>query len=302
MALDTEDILRRLQQWLTQTNQELELAPESSSAVPAETPAPPVGLLQLIEAFTALRHELKLQTKSARGLEESLSSALGGLDRAIEQFRSVEPQETAAAEEAARPMVESLIELDEALRRGAKAVASARRRLEETPQRLAEGLQQRFTELSPWRRWRAGPWQTEVLPLCRQLVAEMQTPVLSMLTEGYQLISARLQRMLSEHRIERLTCVGQRVDPTRMKVIELVAAPDVAPETVVEELRPGYVWRGQVVRFAEVRATPAALRVPDAEQPALTDEVGLLYDACESENENENDQDEEMARMKTDVG
>ena len=38
-------------------------------------------------------------------------------------------------------------------------------------------------------------------------------------------------------------------------MIELVEAPGVPPETVVDELRPGYVWRGLVVRYAEVRAT-----------------------------------------------
>ncbi len=254
MGLDTEDILRRFQQWLTQTNQEMEQAAEPPPAT--ESSAPPVGLLQLVEAFTALRHELKLQTKSARGLEESLQTALGGLDRAIGQFRSIQPQETAAAEQAARPLVESLIELDEALRRGEKAVAASQRRLlEETPQRLADGLEQRFAQLSAWQRWRSRRWQAEVLQSCRQLVAETQTPVLSSLGEGYQLICARLRRMLSEQRIERLACLGRRVDPSRMKVIELVDAADVAPETVVDELRPGYVWRGQVVRYAEVRAT-----------------------------------------------
>ncbi len=264
MGLDTEDILRRFQQWLTQTNQELEQAEEPQPA--AEAPSPPVGLLQLIEAFTALRHELKLQTKSARGLEESLQTALGGLDRAMEQFRGVQPQETAAAERAARPLVEALIELDEALRRGEKAIAATQRRLlEETPQRLAEGLQQRFAQLSSWQRWRGRRWQAEVLQRCRQLVAETQTPVLSSLGEGYQLICARLQRMLSEQRIERLPCLGRRVDPSQMKVIELVDAPDAAPETVVDELRPGYLWRGQVVRYAEVRATRAVPQFSDAD-------------------------------------
>lgn len=274
MALDTEDILRRFQQWLTQTSQELEQTAEPPPA--AEPSAPPVGLLQLIEAFTALRHELKLQTKSARGLEDSLQAALGGLDGAIEQFRGVQPQETAAAEKAARPMVESLIELDEALRRGEKAAAATQRRLlEETPQRLAECLQQRFSQLSAWRRWRCRRWQAEVLQLCRQQLDETQAPVLSLLTEGYQLIGARLQRMLTEHRIERLACIGRRVDPTRMKVIELVDAPDAAPETVVDELRPGYVWRGQVVRYAEVRATRAAVQSADGDDNAPAEDAGL---------------------------
>jgi len=288
MGLDTEDILRRFQQWLTQTDQEMEQVAEPQPAT--EASSPPVGLLQLIEAFTALRHELKLQTKSARGLEESLQTALGGLDRASEQFRGVQPQETAAAEQAARPLVESLIELDEALRRGERAVAATHRRLlEETPQRLADGLQQRFAQLSAWQRWRSRRWQVEVLQSCRQLVAETQTPVLSTLGEGYQLICARLQRMLSEHRIERLPCLGRRVDPSRMKVIELVEAPDVAPETVVDELRPGYLWRGRVVRYAEVRATRAAPQSSGADDTAPAVDTGL-HAAC-GENETDGEVD-----------
>jgi molecular chaperone GrpE len=273
MRLEQEDILRQFQEWLTQTNQELEQLADEPPAPAAEATSPTVGLLPLVEAFTALRHELKLQTKSARGTEEALQSALGGLDRAIEQFRTVEPRESAAADQAVRPLVESLIELDEALRRGARAVAASQRRLtEETPQRLVDSLEQRFAGLSAWQRWRAGRWQAAVLQCCRQLVAETQTPVLASLGDGYQLICARLQRMLAEHRIERLACVGQGVDPTRMRVIELVEAPGVAPETVVDELRPGYVWQGRVVRYAEVRATRAAPQVPeDAHQEPADD-------------------------------
>jgi len=90
-------------------------------------------------------------------------------------------------------------------------------------------------------------------------------PLLASLGDGYQLICGRLQRMLSEHRIERLACAGQSVDPAQMRVIELVDAPGVPPETVVEEIRPGYAWRGRVVRYAEVRATRAAPQHPDDE-------------------------------------
>ena len=233
---------------------------------------------------------MKLQTKSARGLEESLQTALAGLDRSIEKFSSVEPQETAAAEKAMRPLVESLIELDEALRRGARAVAAAQQRLsEETPRRLVESLEQRFARQSAWQQWRSRPWQAEVLQCCRQLVAETQGPLLASLGDGYQLICGRLQRMLAEHRIERLACVGQSVDPSRMSVIELVDAPGVAPETVVEEIRPGYVWRGIVVRYAEVRATRAAPQNEDGEneEPAEADDWDAPFDGNEDEGEEE---------------
>lgn len=271
MRLEQEDILRRFQEWLTQTNRELEPFADEPSAPAEAAPSQATGLLPLVEAFTALRHELKLQTRSARGLEESLQAALAGLDRAIERFGSVEPQETAAAEKAIRPLVEALTELDEALRRGARAVAASQQRLsEDLPRRLVENLEQRFARRSAWQRWRSRPWQAEVLQCCRQLVAETQGPLLASLGDGYQLICGRLQRMLAEHRIERLACIGQSVDSSRMRVVELVDAPGVAPETVVEEVRPGYVWRGLVVRYAEVRATRATpqTRAGEDEQPA----------------------------------
>jgi molecular chaperone GrpE len=63
-----------------------------------------------------------------------------------------------------------------------------------------------------------------------------------------------------------------------MKVLELVEAPGVAPETVVDELRPGYVWRGLVVRYAEVRATRAAPQVSDDAHREPVDDAGLDAD------------------------
>jgi molecular chaperone GrpE len=305
MRLEQEEILRRFQDWLTQTNRELEQLDDETSApvdtapvdtVPVDTvpvdisPSQAAGLLPLVEAFTALRHELKLQTKSARGLEESVQTALTGLDRAMERFGNVEPQEAAAAEKAMRPLVEALIELDEALRRGTRAVAASQQRLsEELPRRLLENLEQRFAQRSAWQRWRSGPWQAEVLQCCRQLVAETQGPLLASLGDGYQLICGRLQRMLTEHRIERLACAGQLVDPSRMRVIELVDAPGVAPETVVEEIRPGYAWRGFVLRYAEVRATRAAPQnqAGEDEEPADDADGDDSFDRNEAVDEQE---------------
>jgi molecular chaperone GrpE len=208
----------------------------------------------------------------------------------MERFGNVEPQEAAAAEKAMRPLVEALIELDEALRRGTRAVAASQQRLsEELPRRLLENLEQRFAQRSAWQRWRSGPWQAEVLQCCRQLVAETQGPLLASLGDGYQLICGRLQRMLTEHRIERLACAGQLVDPSRMRVIELVDAPGVAPETVVEEIRPGYAWRGFVLRYAEVRATRAAPQnqAGEDEEPADDADWDDSFDRNEAVDEQE---------------
>ncbi len=63
----------------------------------ADGPGAEFGLIQMAEEFTALRHELKLQTKSGRGLLEQAEAMVSAIRQAIEQFRSVEPKEAQAA-------------------------------------------------------------------------------------------------------------------------------------------------------------------------------------------------------------
>jgi len=253
---DNEAIVQRLREWLSRTAEELDQAEESPALAAADDRgAPPAGLLPLVEAFTALRHELKLQTKSARGLEETVQSALAGLDRAAEQFRSVQSREAAAVEQALKPLVMMLIELDEALERGAQAfVATEQQMLEQAARDLEQALAQRFAGLSAWQRWRAAPWQATAQQVGRAHMEGLRQRVLAPLREGYDLIRARLHRLLAEHGVRRIDCVGGAVDPTRMTVVELVDDPRAAPGTVLEELRPGYCWRDRVLRFAEVRA------------------------------------------------
>ncbi|MBI1917737.1 MAG: nucleotide exchange factor GrpE, partial [Planctomycetes bacterium] len=42
-------------------------------------------------------------------------------------------------------------------------------------------------------------------------------------------------------------------DPERMEVLEAVANTGRPPAEVIEEVRRGYLWRGRVFRFAQVR-------------------------------------------------
>ncbi|MBI2480896.1 MAG: hypothetical protein HYV60_20380, partial [Planctomycetia bacterium] len=110
----------------------------------ADEPAPElpsVGLIELIEAFTALRHETKLQTKAGRGLEDAVQSSLQGLNSAIRQFETVQSREEEAAARAAKPFAEALANLDEALARGAEAIAASHRQATQSvPQHLREAL------------------------------------------------------------------------------------------------------------------------------------------------------------------
>lgn len=254
---ENEAILQRVREWLSRTEEEVRRAAEQRlPEQPAADGQPaPVGLLQLMEAFTALRHELKLQTKSARGLEETVRTALSGLDRAADHLRGIASRETAAVADALQPLVLSLVDLDEALERGERAFLLLEQRLlQEGARLLDEKLQHRYASLSFFQRWRARRWHQDVRVVCQSHLEELNQRLLGPLREGYELIRARLQRVLSEQGIQRMDCTGLPVDPSRMNVIELVDDPQLTPETVVEELRPGYTWRGGVLRFAEVRA------------------------------------------------
>jgi molecular chaperone GrpE len=251
---DVEDTLHQFRQWLTQTAAEA----QSSEAVgePAEAPAlsPTVGLLQLVREFTALRHELKLQTKSARGLEEQTAAALAGLAEASTQFRGVPAQEEQAAERAAAPLVQALAELDEALQRGQAGMDFVRRQVvDESAPALQRQLQELWAGQAWWKRWWCGRWQRAACELvCRQ--AEVQRQGLDSLREGYGLIRDRLQKALLRAEVRRIECCGRPVDPHTMTIIEVVDDPSRPAGTVVDEIRPGYFWKGQVFRCAEVRA------------------------------------------------
>ena len=127
---ETDALLEQFRSWLGQVREESRTAmaePSPSGADgAAESPASETGLIDLVREFTALRHEIKLQTKSARGLEEQTAAAVAALEDAGRQFRAVEPQESEAARRAALPLIEAMADLDEALGRAQAVVESAR--------------------------------------------------------------------------------------------------------------------------------------------------------------------------------
>ncbi len=285
---ENEELLKRFREWLGRTESEiaaLGLAGTFDDA--ADDALPDAGLIQLIEAFTALRQEIKLQTKSNRGLEDAVQEALAGLDEAAEQMRSVEAREAESAARAARPLVDALIELDEALERGLRAARTAHANLlDDAVRRYEQAAQQRFDRLSAWQRWKSRGWFEKSVALFQEQTTDLHRRIMLPLLEGYQLIYQRLERTLGQVGIERIDCLGQPVDPTRMTVVELVDDPTVDPETVVGLVRPGYEWRGRLIRYAEVRA--ARQNVSQGEEEAYEEEDEFEdRDAFEKDREQE---------------
>lgn len=80
------------------------------------------------------------------------------------------------------------------------------------------------------------------------------------LKEAFELIHKSLAQVLAVRGLERMSVVGKPFDPA---VQEAVAKRPVdeskgeQPNMVVEELRPGYRWKGLVLRAAQVLVTEA---------------------------------------------
>jgi molecular chaperone GrpE len=261
---DIEEILDRFRLWLQEARDEAHaLSADDSHAIAqwdgsAEGASPEFGLINLIEEFTALRHELKLQTKSGRSLIEQGESTVAALRQAIDHFRSVEPKEAQAVWTAGRPIAEALGDLDEALARGRRELERIRHRLEEDATlAMADAIDERFRRQSWLRRLLTADFHRQV----RNVVhgrGWLRPDMLDALLEGYGLIQSRLARVMTAERIERIPCEGHPVDPERMTVLEVIDDPDRPPGTVLKELRSGYTWKGRLVRYAEVQAASAA--------------------------------------------
>ena len=252
--VDEETLLYQFRQWLQEAHaeaEELERAPHLPEADDHE-----FGLYRLVEEFTALRHELKLETRSARGLQAQAETLFQSLQSAVEQIRVVASREAQAAWSAGKPLAEALADLDEALQRGRAELDKAGPRLIDEPARALQAALVNLHASQSWfRRRRFRSYHEQVLQVVLENGTEARRDLFNALLEGYSLIQGRLHRAMSAEEVVRIDCVGQRVDPESMTVIEVVEAPNLPSGQVIEELRRGYTWKGRVFRFAEVRAS-----------------------------------------------
>jgi molecular chaperone GrpE len=293
-SLDIEALLDQFRDWLETARMEADELEEddSVSGLAAEhVPAREFGIIDLVEEFTALRHELKLQTKSGRGLIEQTDGTIAAMRQAIDQFRSVEPREAQAVWTAAKGLAEALADLDEALVRGEREIDRARRQIaDESVRDLETALTALFRGRSWIRRRFLRSYHHEVIETVRR-AGRAHEEVFSAFLEGYGLIQKRLRRAMAAEQVAHIACEGKPVDPELMTVIEVVDLPDQEPGTVARELRRGYTWRSRVIRFAEVQAVGGAWKMAAAGDGETAHEI----EADEVDNETDTAENLETA-------
>jgi molecular chaperone GrpE len=254
--VDIEATLEKFRQWLKEararSDDPVMREPSSNSGV--QNGAREFGILDLVEEFTALRHELKLQTKSGRTLIDQSDATVAALRQAVDRIRAVDVKEAQTVWGAGKVLAEALADLDEALLRGEREIERARRQIaDESLSRLESNLETLYRRRSWLKRRILRSYHHEVIEALRS-DRPARHQMFDSFLEGYGLISKRLRRVLASEQIAHIPCEGKLVDPELMIVIEVVDEPRDRPGTVVDELRRGYTWKGRLIRCAEVQA------------------------------------------------
>jgi molecular chaperone GrpE len=223
--------------------------PSPSGDHAPEEEIPQFGAVDIVEAFTAMRHEWRGQTKESRALAEQIQQAVAGL-QALEANRlaAVADKRSQAPPEA-RQLVLLVVETDHQLSRAVAAIAHWEANQRQREAAAAQEVDRQIAALSSLARWFARPI---VALLAGQ--RSVQSPMsMHPALEGLNMVLTRLRRMMHEQGIERLDVQGQPFDAETMHAIGTVASTDCPPGSVAEQLSPAYRWQGQLLRFADVR-------------------------------------------------
>lgn len=285
-----ESVLADFRSWLYQ----------AAAAVPDPPPDPEerIDLHTLLAQFTALRHEVNLQTRASRSQMEQNAEALAHLAQALEALEQAgeAPREAAdrAEEERLRPLLKALVDVYDAL-------SLAEREVQRVREKVLPSLEPLTAAVPPaaepsadgslsgpaepprpgfWGRLFGGRRPERADPHSERLRAEVQRlnqalrqqaqaqqerhrqageaagrvrDVLDSLLTGYTMSLQRVARVLRQHGLETIPAVGEPFDPERMEVLEAVGDSGRPANEVVGEVRRGYLWRGRVFRFAQVR-------------------------------------------------
>ena len=210
---------------------------------------PQFGVVDIVEAFTAMRHEWRGQTKESRQLAEQIQAAVATLqDLETKRLERASESSSPAGEES-KKFVQLIVETDHQFTRAVRAIeqAEAHRRLREAED--ARAVERYYATLSAPARWLARPLFNFLTEQRQTREQTSENPAL----EGLNLVLARLRRLMKELDIERIETEGQPFDAQTMNAIGTMESAEHPSGHVAEQLSPCYRWHGQVFRFADVR-------------------------------------------------
>ena len=216
-----------------------------------EPATPQFGLLEVIEAFTAMRHEFRTQSREHRPLANSITVAADSLRR-IESTLD-QKLDAAAGGTDSQSLLEIIIDLDISLQRAVSATANRIIESESQQTELANSVRRLFDQSGLMGRWFANRFFNNVI----QTIQASNKPKPDSTDDGIRMLLVRLRRMMAEKGVQRIETMGQPFDAETMEAISTVASDNVSAGSVAEEISPAYYYQGRLVRFAEVKVAKA---------------------------------------------
>ena len=235
-------VLTDFRAWLTEL---------TNLPAPVEEP-PSVDLHTLVGQFTALRHEINLQTKASRSTLEQNGEALAELRSAVEQLQE-QPKD-----DGLDPLLKAVVDVYDNLALALKQVEKQREAIEEPLKELRDSpVTPTASRKSFWSSiFGASTTPSANVEAQQDRLANAVNVVrasFDSLIAGYRMSLARVDRILEQSDLEVIPTTGQDFDPELMEVVEVVGNSEQPAGEVVEEVRRGYM-RGEVVfRYAQVK-------------------------------------------------
>ena len=244
-SVQIEWILNDFREWLE--------AASTADLTPPDAPVAPIDAQSIIAQFTALRHEVNLQTKATRV----------ATDQAAKILETIAPPPPGEPDrEHMRPIIKTLLDIHDSL-------SVARRQVEKTAESveifddMPDPLE--YVEQPPtgWFQRKFGrPANEAYITEAFTAWVESSTSIdrkrseqLASAADGYSMSQRRIERALPQLGLEPITCLGEPFDPEKMEVVDTVADSDRPDGTVVEEVRRGYLWNRKLFRFAQVKVS-----------------------------------------------
>lgn len=226
----------------------------SETSLP-EPPSPELlGALDIVEAFTALRQELKLQVRSGRELQQTLSQSL---ERLEENLRA-QPLTAEGGQDSMdefRSLADAVAEMEESLRRAVEMLRQPSARQEAHAAALRE-FDEVVASSSRLARMGAGGLLGKLRTLLENSLTieeEQDQSLVDITRQGLELLLARVHRLMGTCELQRVDVHGKPFDAELMQAVDVVEHSEVPSTHVAEQLSPAYRWQGRILRCAHVR-------------------------------------------------
>jgi molecular chaperone GrpE len=212
------------------------------------------GIRPLLKTLVDVTELMGLARREVERVQQALTPQLGKVQaelgavlvaqpelRLADAAPEVQPAGTPAAQ--ARPSFLARL-LGRGTAEPARADAEAARPLAAYRALVRQADENRRRQIETALAERAALIQQQVSTVCRAVDSVLA---------GYTMSAQRLERTLEQLGLEAISCRGELFDPETMEVVEAVGGTGLRSGEVIEEVRRGYLWRGRVFRYAQVK-------------------------------------------------